>query len=251
MSSIAYATGIVTLAAWLSVVSIGGTGMWLTSGYDLPAREESKDPFHDIEAVLLTDDFTGPEEISQEATDTGTTGEAADAEVPYAPEETLPEPPELADQEDVEPLPEVPALPAPRPDPQPRPKPKPTPRKIQRLTKPVSKTGGSPHGSQTARGTVGAGGRKGGTGMSDAKRLGGGRMPPPVYPASARRAGHTGTVVVEFIVGGNGSVISAYAKRSCPWPELNEAALKAVRRWRFPASGATSKFIRPITFQLN
>ncbi|MES2995604.1 MAG: energy transducer TonB [Verrucomicrobiota bacterium] len=246
MSPFAYAAGIITFATWLSVIAIGGSGMIMTGTFGLPVKEKPKDPFHDLEAVLLTDDLTANELPPEEETDPGTTGEAAETEVPLAPEETLPEPPELEDEEEMDPLPEVPDLPAPKPAVE---KPKPVKRK-PRPQKPVTRTGGSAQGQATARGTAGQGGRNGGSGMSDAKRMGGGRMPPPSYPAAARRAGHTGTVVVEFVVGENGSVISSHAKRSCPWPELNDAAVRGVRRWKFPP-GKVSKYIRPITFKLN
>ena len=86
--------------------------------------------------------------------------------------------------------------------------------------------------------------------MSDAKRLAGGRMPAPSYPSEARAKGQTGTVVVEFVVGENGSVVSAYAKSPSPWPILNERAVSAVRRWKFPP-GSVVKYTRPIVFKLN
>lgn len=74
-------------------------------------------------------------------------------------------------------------------------------------------------------------------------------MPAPAYPFSAKRAGQTGTVVVEFTIGTDGRVISAYAKSASPWPALNEAAVSAVRRWKFPPGGVM-KTQRPIVFQL-
>ncbi len=86
--------------------------------------------------------------------------------------------------------------------------------------------------------------------MSDAKRLAGGRMPPPSYPSAARRGGQTGTVLVEFVVGEDGRVVSAHAKSSSPWPLLNDAAIRCVRTWRFPP-GKVTKFVRPIVFKLN
>ncbi|NJM38925.1 MAG: energy transducer TonB [Akkermansiaceae bacterium] len=86
--------------------------------------------------------------------------------------------------------------------------------------------------------------------MSDAKRLAGGRMPAPSYPSEAKRKGQSGTIVVEFVVGENGSVISAYAKSPSPWPILNQQAVSCVRRWKFPP-GKVTKYVRPIVFRLN
>lgn len=75
-------------------------------------------------------------------------------------------------------------------------------------------------------------------------------MPKPRYPTVARSRGQTGTVVVEFVVGENGRVVSARAKNPSPWPLLNNAALDAVRGWRFPPGGVTT-YTRPIVFNLN
>ena len=63
-----------------------------------------------------------------------------------------------------------------------------------------------------------------------------GRQPSPEYPAQAIQQHQEGTVVVRLVVGENGQVSSAEATQPCPWPMLNEAALRAVRhQWRFPA----------------
>jgi TonB family protein len=51
----------------------------------------------------------------------------------------------------------------------------------------------------------------------------------PVYPKAARDAGIQGTVVIEATVDINGSVADAHVVRGVP--ELNDAALAAVRQW--------------------
>ena len=96
----------------------------------------------------------------------------------------------------------------------------------------------------------GNGGRNGGSGMSDANRLAVGRMPAPSYPSEARSKGQTATVLVEFIVGEDGRVISAVANSPSPWPILNDRAISSVLRWRF-SPGSVTKFTRPIVFKLN
>jgi len=53
----------------------------------------------------------------------------------------------------------------------------------------------------------------------------------PEYPAEARGAGVQGVVIVEVLVGPDGDVLDAWALRSIPL--LDEAALDAVRQWRF------------------
>jgi protein TonB len=62
-----------------------------------------------------------------------------------------------------------------------------------------------------------------------------GRQPSPQYPVQAIQQHQEGTVVVRLVVGESGKVSSAEATQPCPWPLLNEAALRAVRQqWRFP-----------------
>ena len=53
----------------------------------------------------------------------------------------------------------------------------------------------------------------------------------PIYPARARAAGVSGTVVVEVAVAADGRVERARVVRSIAL--LDEAALDAVRQWRF------------------
>jgi TonB family protein len=57
------------------------------------------------------------------------------------------------------------------------------------------------------------------------------RHVPPVYPQAAREAGVQGFVVVEATIGCLGKVTSAQVLRSVP--QLDEAALEAVRQWEY------------------
>jgi protein TonB len=57
--------------------------------------------------------------------------------------------------------------------------------------------------------------------------------PPPEYPAEARRLKQEGRVLIEVEVSAEGRVLSATVKRSSGVAALDEAALRAVRRWRF------------------
>ncbi len=259
MSPFIYAINIGTLATWLSVAGFGTIGIAIPVTVEILHQEKAKDPYADLESIMLTEDFTLGDTPPSQETDTGSTGSADEDEVPIAEEETLPTPPEMPDVAEITPLPEIPDMPPPAVIPsetaapaptKPRPVPKINSKAPTRSTKPTSATGGSPQGKADSAGKTGNGGRNGGSGMSDAKRLAGGRMPAPSYPAEARAKGQTGTVVVEFVVGENGSVVSAYAKSPSPWPILNERAVSAVRRWKFPP-GTTTKYTRPIVFRLN
>lgn len=260
MSPFLHALNIITLATWLSVAGFGTVGIVVPATVEsFATNEKPRNPFAALEATVLTEDFTLGEIPPSQATDTGTTGQAAEIEVPFADQETLPTPPEMPDVAEITPLPEIPDLSAPIPQPtapaaptstRPRPVPAPNSKPPARSIMPTSATGGSPQGKQAATGTTGNGGRGGGSGMSAAKRLAGGRMPAPSYPSAARARGQTGTVLVEFVVGENGSVVYAYAKSPSPWPILNEQAVSAVRGWKFPPGGIV-KYTRPIVFKLN
>lgn len=259
MSPFLYAINVGTLATWLSVAGFGAVGIVIPAAQEILASVERFDPYKDLESTVMTDDFTSDDLPPNQETDTGDTGEKDEADLPFTEQETLPTPPEMPDVAEITPLPEIPDMPppatAPAEAPAPAPtKPRPVPRQnsktATRSNIPTSPTGGSTKGKTEAKGKLGNGGQNGGSGMSDAKRLSGGRMPPPSYPSAARSKGQTGTIIVEFVVGENGSVVSAYAKSASPWPLLNESAIRAVRRWKFPP-GKVTKYVRPIVFKLN
>ncbi len=259
MSSLFHALNIATFATWLSVGAFGTVAIVVPVTLEMFQQSDAPaEPYQDLETTFLTEDFSTGELAPSQETDTGDTGEADEVEVPFAEQETLPMPPEMPDLADLTPLPEVPDIPAPAPKPARTapapPKPRPTPstrsNREPRSSMARSAAGGSINGKSTAKGRSGNGGSNGGSGMSDAKRLAGGRMPPPSYPSVARRGGQQGTVTVEFVVGENGRVISAYAKSSSPWPLLNDSAVRCVRNWRFPP-GKVTKYVRPIVFKLN
>jgi len=71
-----------------------------------------------------------------------------------------------------------------------------------------------------------------------AVRIGGSVRPPikirdvkPAYPAAALEARVAGVVIIEVLVGADGSVADAHVLRSVPM--LDEAAIDAVKQWRF------------------
>ncbi|MCY2926283.1 MAG: energy transducer TonB [Planctomycetota bacterium] len=55
----------------------------------------------------------------------------------------------------------------------------------------------------------------------------------PEYPAASIRLGEQGRVLVEALVRADGTVERVSLLEPCPYPLLNEAALKAVRTARF------------------
>lgn len=75
-----------------------------------------------------------------------------------------------------------------------------------------------------------------------------GANPPPDYPPAARRRGLQGTVVILVVVDEHGDVTAASVQRSSGHALLDEAALAAVRRWRFQEGPGVSE--QPIEFRL-
>jgi protein TonB len=55
----------------------------------------------------------------------------------------------------------------------------------------------------------------------------------PRYPDSARRQGIDGTVLVKALVTEQGRVAEVAVERSAGHPDLDQAAVEAVSRWRF------------------
>lgn len=79
---------------------------------------------------------------------------------------------------------------------------------------------------------------------------GAGSQPAPHYPWKAVKQGQEGSVSVVFCVGKDGRVVSGETSKPCPWPMLNESALRTVcRRWRFDA-GKVRYYEVTIQFEL-
>ncbi len=227
MDSLLHSLNIGTLATWLSVAGFGAVGMLV------PPRPAAVDSHPAVpETQCPPQDFTlggGGASDPMDPMDPMDTPEAP-VPVPLA----MPELTELA------PLPALPeASPVLRPS-------APAPRSAMPAGESsLRRSVGHP---ATASGVTGATG--GGSAMSAAARLAAGRMPPPDYPAAARRLGQTGSLLVEFTVDSSGRVLAAYAITPSPWPLLPAQAVNAVRHWTFPP-GPVMKLQRPIVFQLH
>ncbi len=80
--------------------------------------------------------------------------------------------------------------------------------------------------------------------------VGEGQQASPEYPREAIEQHQEGTVVVRLVVGESGLVTSAEAIQACPWPLLNESAVRTIRRqWRFTPGGVRTYDV-PIHFQI-
>lgn len=80
--------------------------------------------------------------------------------------------------------------------------------------------------------------------------------PPPHYPEQARRRKQQGTVMLDVQVSTAGSPRQVAVGRSSGVQSLDEAALDAVRRWKFIPARRGSEIIEasvrvPVTFRLN
>ncbi|NBV41726.1 energy transducer TonB [bacterium] len=80
--------------------------------------------------------------------------------------------------------------------------------------------------------------------------------PPPLYPESARRRGQQGTVLLSVDITSDGRPAQIRVKKTSGFPLLDEAALKAVRKWKFkPATSALAPIAStvevPVRFELS
>jgi protein TonB len=172
----------------------------------------------------------------------------------------------------VPPTPAV-APPATRPEPvpQPRPVPRKSPQKTAKPTppapevahakaSPLAPEGSGGGGSDTERvdgfGPGSGGGHGGGHGEGAGEPVAYARNPAPPYPLSARRRGEEGVVVLDVLVGMDGSVNEVAVRRSSGHASLDASARETVeRRWRFqPAVERGTPVARrvavPIRFRL-
>ncbi|HMM23173.1 MAG TPA: energy transducer TonB [Selenomonadales bacterium] len=118
------------------------------------------------------------------------------------------------------------------------------------MTVVAAETGGQAGDSDAPAGGTAAGGAGNGTGTGTGPGAGngagsgpgsgGGLISPsiysqvdPVYPEQARQAGREGTVELRVQILANGRPGEISVQRSSGWDLLDEAAVKAVRKWRF------------------
>jgi protein TonB len=229
MSSLVYALNIATLALWVGLTGLDVVGWLMPIWHAEPKSSRAGETVAVLKQpeIALGTPETSPDEAQP----------AAPPPAEAAQPELLPAPPPLPEIAELAPMPEVPEWRATRPAPAAPTAP------IRPSSKPTPRAEGQP--PARAAGTAGGSG----SGMSPAARLAAGQMPSPNYPADARRKGQAGTVLVEFVVGTDGRVLSAFPKQPSPWPLLNNEAVRTVRRWTFPP-GAVMKLQRPIIFQL-
>jgi protein TonB len=82
------------------------------------------------------------------------------------------------------------------------------------------------------------------------------RNPPPRYPISARRRGEQGTVTLRVLVARDGAPVRVSLETTSGSGSLDEAALEAVRNWRFVPARQGGQAVEawvlvPIVFKLD
>lgn len=87
---------------------------------------------------------------------------------------------------------------------------------------------------------------------TDASQL---NNPAPAYPAASRRLGEQGKVVFDVYILPDGTVGEIKLKRSSGYSRLDDAALDAVKRWRYVPAHRGSEaipywYVQPISFSL-
>ncbi len=81
--------------------------------------------------------------------------------------------------------------------------------------------------------------------------------PQPVYPEDLRKAGTGGTVLVAVIIDPDSTVAKAWVTKGVEgYPALDEAALAAVKQWKFRPGEVNQKPVRsetviPVSFTAN
>ncbi len=116
-------------------------------------------------------------------------------------------------------------------------------------------TAGLPDGGEIRDTLDGGAGDQGGLFSGPSFHLGSAYNPLPRYPSIARRRGWEGRVVLRVEVGADGHPLSVAIASSSSFSALDEAAGRAVRRWRFePAQRAGLPVVAfvdvPIVFRL-
>jgi protein TonB len=249
MQSLLQVLNIGTLATWLSISGASTVACLVPYGEKLPQQERDLD--------LSVGDVIDLDAPADQAAGSAAPGEPTEATEPA---ETLPTPiaevaplPELTE---VAPLPEVPDLPEAKPDDLQSSEPKPQARPVARQaaatatkSRPASgKPGATGVGNGSGDGS--ASGSGSGSSGAGAARLSKGRIPTPKYPEECRRNNQEGRVVVTFTVDEAGNVVSAKVTGKSAYPSMDQNAVDAVYRGKFPAGPGRATASKAIVFKL-
>lgn len=238
----------IVLSITLHVAVMGGAVTWyLTHG---PKPEPLS-----IELVVVSEglDIDTPTPDKPSSNDSAVTQNTAapppsaavsEPTAPAAPAlpQAAPPPSDVVLPAPVPPLPVTPPTPVVKPAP-----PKPTPPKPA-PTPPVVASQPTPSPSSTAPVGQSSAGLSGPAGGGDIAQL---SAPAPVYPAEAKRRGQEGRVVVRAEIDTDGLPRNVAVETSSGFKALDDAAVEAVKTWRFRnGSGRSVEITAPIRFAL-
>lgn len=243
MNGLLYGIQITTLSGWLacSVGYVAGFRIPQTWQLHFPEKPKPMQVIHQIDftlgsPLLAAENTTEAANLPPSHPSDSTPQTQELPSEPTPPEMVSPAPPTMPELATIAALPDIPEIPA-------------------QVIRKVANRVASPSSNKTNSEKKPTSTNNSNTAPSTATNLtfgnGAGRQPSPQYPYQARRANQQGTVVIEFIVGMDGRVLSAWVKSPCAWPLLNNSALSTVRSsWKFP-SGSPRRYRIPIVFRLS
>ena len=257
-----------SLPLWLAVlIALSAESAGLAGLAHWPVRRDTTPPEVPIEVSLVS-----AAAVAESAADEPPPA----AEEPEPPPEPKPEPAPPPSVKALDPKAVPVALVHPKPKPKPRPKAKPVKPPKPKASPPpraappkvpsrsVSRGGAgmateptvparAGKGAGSGRAVAGAKGASGTGGSSPAAYL---SNPAPGYPDAARRQRQEGTVSLRVLVSASGEASQVVLAGSSGVSSLDQAALRAVRRWRFKPARQNGQPIRawvrvPVRFKLS
>jgi protein TonB len=195
----------------------------------LPARNRPEAPVAGVVVELVQDET---EVVGRAASAPPPAPEIeAQATAPSAAVAAAPDPPPRQPPQPDPPAPEAPARDPPAPEPPPPP-PLPPPARTAAPRTATAPPAAEPPAIRLEPPGVAGSGFAFGEAVRPA-RPDGARNAPPAYPEAARRRGEQGVVTLEVDVAADGSVSGIRVAAGSGSAALDQAALDAVRRWRF------------------
>ncbi len=233
-----YTLQIITLTAWVSCVTGAAVGFGFKQEWAITFAKKPQTLALETRIDLSADDRSETETPTELPAENTTTETATNP------------PPAMPVMVEMAPLPEIPEIPeAPAPVIS-KNATKVASEPVKRNTESRPTTQTKPTNQAKPASSTASSDKPPGTATTLSFGSGAGRQPAPIYPIQARRSNQQGTVTVEFLVGTDGKVLSAWVKRACAFEALNNAAVSTIRsRWKFPA-GAARRYQIPIVFRL-
>ncbi len=255
MQSLLQVLNIGTLATWLSISGASTVAVLMPYGENpVPVQERELD---DLSMGEIVDMEAVPGQLGAGSASPGDVAESSET----IPQEAVVEPvqevaplPELAE---VAPLPDVPDIDLKADELESsQPKPKAAPRKsLSKVTTAKPQTGKKGTPGATGVGTGSGNGSVGGSGSGSvgegASRAARGNFAKPRYPEECRRNNQEGRPVVTFTFDEAGNVVSAKVTTKSAYPAMDQAALDAIYRSKFPPGSGRVTKSKPYNFQLH